>query len=76
MKRGNTREKRGAVLGIVLFGLIQLACVAGFWALCLIPDLPQWLFLLFFVWRVLRRADAPRSVGAEKTVPGAGCSGK
>ena len=50
MKRGNTREKRGAVLGIVLFGLIQLACVAGFWALCLIPDLPQWLFLLFFAF--------------------------
>ncbi len=48
MKRGNT-EKRGAVLGIVLFGLLQLACVIGFWALCLIPDLPQVLFILFFV---------------------------
>ena len=35
-------------MGIVLFGLLQLACVAGFWALCLIPDLPQWLFILFF----------------------------
>ena len=49
MKRGNT-EKRGAVLGIVLFGLLQLACVIGFWALCLIPDLPQVLFILFFVF--------------------------
>ena len=51
MKRKNTKthEKRGAVIGIVMFGLLQLACVIGFWALCLIPDLPQWLFILFFV---------------------------
>lgn len=48
MKRGNTKEKRGAVLGVVLFGLMMLACVVVFWALCLIPDLPQWLFILFF----------------------------
>ena len=47
MKRGNIKEKREAVIGIVMFGLIQLACVVGFWALCLIPDLPQWLFILF-----------------------------
>ena len=50
MRRGNTKEKRGAVIGIVLFGLLQLACVIGFWALCLIPDLPQWLFILFFAF--------------------------
>ena len=48
MKRGNTKETRGAVLGVVLFGLMMLACVVVFWALCLIPDLPQWLFILFF----------------------------
>ena len=48
MKRGNTKEKRGAVLGVVLFGLMMLACVVVFWALGLIPDLPQWLFILFF----------------------------
>ena len=48
MKRGNTKEERGAVLGVVLFGLMMLACVVVFWALCLIPDLPQWLFILFF----------------------------
>ena len=48
MKRGNTKEKRGAVLGVVLFGLMMLACVVCFWALCLIPGLPQWLFILFF----------------------------
>ena len=50
MKPGNTKEKRGAVIGIVLFGLLQAACVVGFWALCLIPDLPQWLFVLFFAF--------------------------
>lgn len=48
MKQKNT-EKRGAVIGVVLFGLLQLACVVCFWALCLIPDLPRWLFILFFV---------------------------
>ena len=48
MKRGNTKEKRGAVLGVVQIGLMMLACVVVFWALCLIPDLPQWLFILFF----------------------------
>ena len=50
MKRENTkaRAKRGAVIGVLLFGLLQLACVIGFWSLCLIPGLPQWLFVLFF----------------------------
>ena len=47
MKRGNTKAKREAVLGIALFGLLQLACVIGFWSLCLIPGLPQPLFVLF-----------------------------
>ena len=47
MKRGNTKAKREAVLGIALFGLLQAACVIGFWALCLIPGLPQPLFVLF-----------------------------
>ncbi len=47
MKRGNTKAKRGAVIGVVLFGLLQAACVIGFWTLCLIPGLPRWLFLLF-----------------------------
>ena len=51
MKRENTktRERRGAVAGILAFGLLQLVCVVCFWALCLIPDLPRWLFILFFV---------------------------
>ena len=49
MKRESikARERRGAVVGVLAFGLLQLACVVCFWALCLIPDLPQWLFLLF-----------------------------
>ena len=49
MKPGNTkaREKRGAVIGVVLFGVLMGACIVGFWALCTIPGLPQWLFVLF-----------------------------
>ena len=49
MKPGNTkaREKRGAVIGVVLFGALMGACVVCFWALCIIPELPQWLFVLF-----------------------------
>ena len=49
MKPGNTkaREKRGAVIGVVLFGVLMGACVVCFWALCIIPELPQWLFVLF-----------------------------
>ena len=55
MKRGNTkaRAKRGAVIGVVLFGALMLACVIGFWALCAIPGLPLWLFILFAVCGVL-----------------------
>lgn len=49
MRPGNTkaREKRGAVIGVVLFGALMGACIVGFWALCIIPGLPQWLFVLF-----------------------------
>lgn len=53
MRQENTdpsrREKRSAALGLALFGLLQLACMIGLGALCLIPDLPRWLFLLFAV---------------------------
>lgn len=41
------KYRRQAVLGVALFGLLQLACAACFTALCLIPDLPGWLFWLF-----------------------------
>lgn len=51
MKRGNIdlrrREKRSAVLGMLLFILLQGACAVGFWALSQIPELPRWLVLLF-----------------------------
>ena len=51
MKRGNIdkrrAEKRSAVGGVLLFGLLQLACAAGFGALGAIPELPRWLELLF-----------------------------
>lgn len=48
----NTEERRRkyrrqAVAGVVFFGLLQLACVVCFAALCFIPDLPGWLFRLF-----------------------------
>lgn len=46
-------EKRSAAGGVALFGLLMLACAIGFWALCLIPDLPQWLFILFAACGVL-----------------------
>ena len=32
---------------VLLFGLFQLACAAGFGALGAIPELPRWLELLF-----------------------------
>lgn len=41
------QRKRSAVMGVVLFTLLQLACAAAFGALCFIPDIPGWLFGLF-----------------------------
>lgn len=41
------RRKREAVRSVVLFALLQAACVITFTALCRIPDLPRWLFYLF-----------------------------
>ena len=41
------KYRRQAVLGVVMFGLLQLACAACFGALCFIPCLPGWLFWLF-----------------------------
>ena len=43
------RYRRQAVLGVAMFGLLQLACAACFGALCLIPALPGWLFWLFAI---------------------------
>lgn len=41
------RQRREAIRGVALFGLLQAACVVCFIALCLIPDLPQWAVILF-----------------------------
>lgn len=41
------RQRRQAVLGVAMFILLQAACVICFAALCLIPDLPRWVFWLF-----------------------------
>ncbi len=43
------RYRRQAVLGVVFFGLLMLACGGCFGALCLIPDLPGWLLWLFAI---------------------------
>lgn len=47
------RRKWEAVRGVVLFALLQTACVVGFASLCQIPDLPRWLFILFAALAVL-----------------------
>ena len=54
MKPGNieevkSRRKRSAVMGVVFFALLQLACALAFGAMCFIPDIPGWLFALFLV---------------------------
>lgn len=41
------RQRQDAIRGVALFGLLQAACVTGFIALCLIPDLPRWAVILF-----------------------------
>ena len=41
------RQKREAVRGVLLFGLIQLACTLCIGALCFIPELPRCGFCLF-----------------------------
>ena len=66
MKRGSTREKRGAVVGVLLFDLLMGACVAGFGALCFIPELPRWLFILFAVSGALCAAPMAPALWALK----------
>lgn len=57
MKPENTdwrrREKRGAVIGFVLFCLLQTACVVAFVALAWIPELPRWAQILFYILAAL-----------------------
>lgn len=45
-------RRRSAVRGVVLFGLLQVACAVCFGSLCFIPDLPGWAFALFLVLAV------------------------
>nr|WP_325297737.1 hypothetical protein [uncultured Dysosmobacter sp.] len=47
------RRKREAVRGVVLFGLLQLACAVCFASLCFIPGLPGWAVVLFAVLALL-----------------------
>ena len=52
MKRASIEEKRqerkkSAVVGVVLFTLLQVACAICFGALCFIPDAPGWVVILF-----------------------------
>lgn len=54
MKPGSTEgkkaaQKRGAVRGVLLFALLQACCAVGFWALGIIPGLPGWCKVLFWV---------------------------
>ena len=66
MKRGSTREKREAVVGVLLFDLLMGACVAAFGALCFIPELPRWLFILFAVSGALCAAPMAPALWALK----------
>ena len=54
MKPGSTEErrtaqKRGAVRGVLLFAFLQVCSGVAFWALGLIPGLPGWCKVLFWV---------------------------
>lgn len=42
-------QKRGAVRGVLLFALLQACCAVGFWSMTLIPGLPGWCGVLFWV---------------------------
>lgn len=41
------RDKKEAVTGIVFFTLLQLVCALALGSLCLIPDAPGWLVVMF-----------------------------
>ena len=45
--------RRGAVCSVLVFEVIQLGCIGGFTALCLIPDLSTWCVILFTALAVL-----------------------
>lgn len=47
IKRQKAKHKQEAIWSVLLFALVQLACAACFGALCLIPEAPKWLTVLF-----------------------------
>lgn len=54
MKPENIEKKRaaqkwGAVRGVLLFSFLQACCAVGFWALGMIPGMPGWCKVLFWV---------------------------
>ena len=53
------RRKWEAVQGVMLFALVQAVCAMAFAALCLIPELPRWLFILFAALAVLCMVPVP-----------------
>lgn len=53
LKAWRVKQKRAATGGVLVFALIQLACIGCFAALLFIPELPGWLFGLFAVLMVI-----------------------
>ena len=47
------KRKKEAVYGLLGFTVLQVICAAAFGSLCFIPELPMWLFALFFALAVL-----------------------
>lgn len=66
IERRKARRKREAVRGVVLFGLLQLACIVCFAALCFIPGLPGWAVALFAALAVLCAAPMAVSLAVLK----------
>lgn len=49
IKEKHAKRKKEAVYGVLGFSLLQLICGASFGCLCLIPELPGWLFVCFLM---------------------------
>ena len=58
------RYRRQAVVGLAMFGLLQLVCMVCFAALCFIPDLPRWTVLLFAALAVVCLVPMPFALAA------------
>lgn len=53
IKATRKQRKQAAIRGVVLFVLLQLACIVCFASLCFIPDLPGWTVTLFAALAVI-----------------------